>query len=186
MWFSGKESACQCRRHWFVWFDPWVGKIPLEEGMTTHCSYCPETHKQRSLAGYSPWDHKSRTQLSDSITTSPRDSRSRGVPGQPRPRTLLSWVWPQPRVELYRKCPVLPEVAKPGEAFPLGVAGRGLEGTPCLSLCCGSGQTAAFLIPNRALCSRRGRRVWKPQIERKTGPRVLLRSSRLGVGALLL
>ena len=24
-WLSGKESACQCRRHGF---DPWVGKIP--------------------------------------------------------------------------------------------------------------------------------------------------------------
>ena len=24
-WLSGKESACQCRRHRF---DPWVGKIP--------------------------------------------------------------------------------------------------------------------------------------------------------------
>ena len=25
---SGKESACQCRRHWTYGFDPWVGKIP--------------------------------------------------------------------------------------------------------------------------------------------------------------
>ena len=24
-WLSGKESTCQCRRHWF---DPWSGKIP--------------------------------------------------------------------------------------------------------------------------------------------------------------
>ena len=24
-WLSGKESACQCRRHVF---DPWIGKIP--------------------------------------------------------------------------------------------------------------------------------------------------------------
>ena len=30
---SGKESACQCRRHGS---DPWVGKIPLEEEMATH------------------------------------------------------------------------------------------------------------------------------------------------------
>ena len=30
---SGKESACQCRRHGF---DPWVGKIPLEEERATH------------------------------------------------------------------------------------------------------------------------------------------------------
>ena len=34
-WLSGKESACQCRRRGF---DPWVGKIPLEEEMATHSS----------------------------------------------------------------------------------------------------------------------------------------------------
>ena len=30
---SGKELACQCRR---LRFDPWVGKIPPEEGMAAH------------------------------------------------------------------------------------------------------------------------------------------------------
>ena len=34
-WLSSKESACQCRRHGF---NPWVGKIPLEEEMATHSS----------------------------------------------------------------------------------------------------------------------------------------------------
>ena len=33
--FPGKESTCQCRRHRF---NPWAGKIPLEEEMATHCS----------------------------------------------------------------------------------------------------------------------------------------------------
>ena len=33
-WFSGKESACQCRRRRF---DPWVRKI-LEKEMATHSS----------------------------------------------------------------------------------------------------------------------------------------------------
>ena len=28
MWLSGKESACQCRRHRRHGFNPWVGKIP--------------------------------------------------------------------------------------------------------------------------------------------------------------
>ena len=27
-WHSGKESACQCRRHKRHEFDPWVRKIP--------------------------------------------------------------------------------------------------------------------------------------------------------------
>ena len=32
-WFSSKESTCQRRRSGFY---PWVKKIPLEKGMTTH------------------------------------------------------------------------------------------------------------------------------------------------------
>ena len=35
-WLSGKESTCQCRRHRRYRFNPWVGKIPLQEEMTTH------------------------------------------------------------------------------------------------------------------------------------------------------
>ena len=37
-WLSGKEPACQCRRHRRHRFYPWVGKIPLGEGMATHSS----------------------------------------------------------------------------------------------------------------------------------------------------
>ena len=33
---SGKEPACQCRRHKRRGFDPYVGKIPLEDEMATH------------------------------------------------------------------------------------------------------------------------------------------------------
>ena len=35
---NGKELACQCRRFKRCEFDPWVGKIPLEEDMATHSS----------------------------------------------------------------------------------------------------------------------------------------------------
>ena len=35
---SDKEPACQCRIHKRHGFSPWVGKIPLEEGMATHSS----------------------------------------------------------------------------------------------------------------------------------------------------
>ena len=35
---SDKEPACKCRRHKRHRLDPWVGKIPLEEGMATHSS----------------------------------------------------------------------------------------------------------------------------------------------------
>jgi len=35
---SGKEPTCQCRRHKRHRFDPWVGKIPVEEGTATYPS----------------------------------------------------------------------------------------------------------------------------------------------------
>ena len=35
---SGKEPTYQCRRCKRCAFDPWIGKIPLEEGMATHSS----------------------------------------------------------------------------------------------------------------------------------------------------
>ena len=35
---SGKGPTCQCRRHKRHGFDPWVGKISLEEGMATYSS----------------------------------------------------------------------------------------------------------------------------------------------------
>ena len=40
--FSGgsviKESACQARSSRRPWFDPWLGKIPWQEGLATHSS----------------------------------------------------------------------------------------------------------------------------------------------------
>ena len=61
---SGKEHACQCRRH-----ETWVRSLgqedPLEEGMATHSSILawriPGT--ERSLVGYSPWSHRVRLDL---------------------------------------------------------------------------------------------------------------------------
>ena len=35
---SGKESTCPYRRPKRRGFGPWVGKVPLEKGMTTHPS----------------------------------------------------------------------------------------------------------------------------------------------------
>ena len=51
---DGKESTCQCRR---PEFDPWVGKIPWKKARQPTLQYsCLENpHRQRSLAGYSPW-----------------------------------------------------------------------------------------------------------------------------------
>ena len=55
-WFSGKESAWQCGR---LEFYPWVGKMPWRREWQPTPVFLPgKSHGQRSLAGYSPWDHK--------------------------------------------------------------------------------------------------------------------------------
>ena len=56
---SGKEPACPCRRHGRHRFNPCVGKIPWSRKWKPVSVFLPEKfHGQRSLAGYSPWDHK--------------------------------------------------------------------------------------------------------------------------------
>ena len=50
---SGKESACQCRRHKRSGFDPWVGKIPWRRAWQPTPVFLPgESHRQKSLVGY--------------------------------------------------------------------------------------------------------------------------------------
>ena len=54
-WLSGKESACQCRRHRF---DPWVGMIPWRRKWQPIPVFLPgKSHGQKNLAGYSLTDH---------------------------------------------------------------------------------------------------------------------------------
>ena len=56
---SGKEPACQCRRQKRHGFNPWVRKIPWRRKWQPTLGFLPEeSHGQRNLAGYSPWDHK--------------------------------------------------------------------------------------------------------------------------------
>ena len=62
---SGKEPACQCRRHKRSGFNPW--EDPLEEEMTTHSSILPGQIPRTEEAGglYSPrcrkeWDTNER------------------------------------------------------------------------------------------------------------------------------
>ena len=51
---SGKESACQCRRHKRWGFNPWVRKIPWRRKWQPTLVFLPgEPHGQRSLVGYS-------------------------------------------------------------------------------------------------------------------------------------
>ena len=49
---SGKEPACQCRRHKRHGFDPWVGKVPWRKAWQPTPVFLPgESHGQRSLEG---------------------------------------------------------------------------------------------------------------------------------------
>ena len=58
-WYSGKESACHCRRRRRCGFDPWVRKIPWRRKCQPTLVFLPEeSHGQRSLVGYSPWGYK--------------------------------------------------------------------------------------------------------------------------------
>ena len=55
-WLSGEEFSCQCRR---FRFNPWVMKIPWRRKWQPTPVYLPgKSLGQRSLASYSPWDHK--------------------------------------------------------------------------------------------------------------------------------
>ena len=56
---TGKVSTCQCRRSKRHGFDPWVRKIPWSRRWQPTLVFLPgKFHGQRSLVGYSPWDHK--------------------------------------------------------------------------------------------------------------------------------
>ena len=56
-WLRAEESAFWCRRHRF---DYWVRKIPWRREWKHTPVFLPgKSHGQRSLAGYSPWGHKS-------------------------------------------------------------------------------------------------------------------------------
>ena len=51
-WHSGKESACQCRRHRRHGFDPWVGKILWRRQWQPTPVLLPgESQGQRKLVG---------------------------------------------------------------------------------------------------------------------------------------
>ena len=57
---SGKERACQCRRHKTCRFDPWVRKIPWRRKCQASPVFLPgESHGQRKPGGLLyPWGHK--------------------------------------------------------------------------------------------------------------------------------
>ena len=61
---SGKEPTCQCRGHKRHGFNPWVRRIPWRRAWQPTPVFLPgESLGQRSLAGYSPWNHRVKHNL---------------------------------------------------------------------------------------------------------------------------
>ena len=61
-WCGGTEPASQCRRYGF---HPWIGKIPWKRKWQPTPAFLPgESHGQRNLVGYSPWDCK-KSEMTD-------------------------------------------------------------------------------------------------------------------------
>ena len=78
-WLSGKESVLQCGRWKRHGFHPWVGKIHWRR--TWQLVFLSgKSQRQRSLAGYGPWGHKSRTRLSDEAATATTTYTRQKVP----------------------------------------------------------------------------------------------------------
>ena len=60
-WHSGKEFTCQCRNRKRHRFNHRVRKIPWSRKWQPNSIFLPgKLHEQRSLVGYSPWDHRVR------------------------------------------------------------------------------------------------------------------------------
>ena len=58
-WFSGKESASQCRSHRRHWLNPGVRRVPWRREWQPTLVFLPgECHRQRSLACYDSWGCK--------------------------------------------------------------------------------------------------------------------------------
>ena len=54
-----KEPSCQYKRYKRLEFDPWVRKISRRREWHLSPVFLPEeSHGQRNLESYSPWDHK--------------------------------------------------------------------------------------------------------------------------------
>ena len=67
---SGKESTCQCRRHKRHGFNPWIRKILWRREWQPMPIFLPgESHGQRSLVNYSPWDCK-ESDMTEQLTLS--------------------------------------------------------------------------------------------------------------------
>ena len=81
---SGKEPSYQHRRCKRCQFDSWVGKIPWRRAwQPTPIFMFRESHGQRSLEGYSPWNHRVGQDWSDLAHARAHQSGYKGKPTSP-------------------------------------------------------------------------------------------------------
>ena len=94
---SGKELACQCRRHRRHGFDSWVGKIPWRRTWQPSLVFLPgKSHGQTRLVGYSPWGRK---ELAMTEATEPKLSlleREAGCTSSTAPSRKPPWSFHSP------------------------------------------------------------------------------------------
>ena len=99
---GGKEPDCQCRRYRRYGFNPLGREDPLEEDMQPRSVFLPgESHVQRSLVGYSPWDCKElgkteRLTLSLHMSAVSMMSVCIGIMCLPRGNSILMWFHSSP------------------------------------------------------------------------------------------
>jgi len=75
-WLSGKETVCNAGDPGLI---PELGKSPEEGyGSPLQLSCHGESHRQRSLVGYSPWNHKESNMTEHALHT-----LTMGAPGSP-------------------------------------------------------------------------------------------------------
>ena len=87
-WYSGKESACQCRRCKRCGFDPWVRKIPWSRKWQPTSVFLPGKFQVlKSLAGYSPWA------VTESDTLSMHSPSLHWIPFSPLSKTIQIPLW---------------------------------------------------------------------------------------------
>ena len=79
---TGKEPACQHKRHKRSGFNPWVGKIPWRRAWQPTPEFLPgKFHGQRSLAGYSPLGCKELDTTEATKHACTRHSTGLSIPG---------------------------------------------------------------------------------------------------------
>ena len=101
---SGKEPPCKRRRHKRLRFNPWIGKIPQEEGMATHSQHSCLEHPMDRGAWWATVHGvtKSQTRLKRLSTQAGWNLRQPGpcqtlpVRNTFQPRTSRVWAWSLP------------------------------------------------------------------------------------------